>query len=80
MREVPPDKTPLKRKIVIKPHEKRNVSRSQLQALSQLAAGVNKLAEINAKRMKLEQEGRKALPKFRRDKAAKNRDHEKEIF
>ena len=80
MREVPPDKTPLKRKTVIKPHEKRNVSCSQLQALSQLAAGVNKLAEINAKRMKLEQEGRKALPKFRRDKAAKNRDHEKEIF
>ena len=69
----------MKRKIVTKPLEKRNVSHSQLQALSQLDAVVNKLAEVNAKRMKLEQEDTEALLKFRRDEATKYRDHEKEM-
>ena len=43
----------------------------QLQALSQLAAGVNKLVEVNVKRMKLEEEHRETLLKFRRDEATK---------
>ena len=75
--ETPPDKTRLKTKIVTKPNEKRNIPHSQLPALSQLAAGVNKLAELNAKRMKLEE--REALLKFRREKTAKNGDHGKEM-
>ena len=52
--EAPPNKTPLKRKIVTKLHKKWNVPCSQLQALSELNAGVNKIAEVNAKQMKLE--------------------------
>ena len=69
--KAPLDKTLLKRKINTKLHEKRNVPRSQLQALSQLATGVNKLAEAKAKRMKLEQEDRDVLLKFWREEAAK---------
>lgn len=57
--EVLPNKTSLKRKIVTQPHDKRNVSRSQLQALPQLAAGVNKLA----KRIPLEEEDKEGLLK-----------------
>ena len=37
------------KKIVAKPHEKRTVARSQLQAMSQLASGVNRLVEVNVK-------------------------------
>ena len=41
---------PVRTKVVAKPHEKRSAARSQLQAINQLAMGVNKLADINAKR------------------------------
>ena len=41
------------KKLVAKPHDKRSAARSQLQAISQLAASVNKLAEANAKRSKV---------------------------
>ena len=75
--ETPPDKTRLKTKIVTKPNEKWNIPHPQLQALSKLAAGFNKLAELNAKRMKLED--REALLKFRWEETAKNRDHGKEM-
>ena len=75
--ETPPDKARLKTKIVTKPNEKWNIPHPQLQALSKLAAGVNKLAELNAKRMKLED--REALLKFRWEETAKNRDHGKEM-
>ena len=78
--EAPPNKTPLKKKIVTKLHKKWSVPCSQLQALSELDAGVNKLAEVNAKRMKLEQEDRKALLKFWPEEAAKYRDHKKEMI
>ena len=60
------------RKVVAKPHAKRSAARSQL------AAGVNKLADVNAKRLKVEEKDRLAL-KFRREEAEKNRKHEKEI-
>lgn len=36
-------------KIVAKPHQQRSIARSQLQAISELASGVNKLADVNAK-------------------------------
>ena len=36
-------------------------ARSQLQALSQLASGVNKLANINVKRLKMKEKGREVL-------------------
>ena len=73
--EVLPNKTSLKRKIVTQPHDKRNVSRSQLQALPQLAAGVNKLA----KRISLEEEDKEGLLKCWWEEAAKTRHHEKEM-
>ena len=38
-----------KKKVVAKPHEKRSVARSQLQAMSHLTASVNRLAEVNAR-------------------------------
>ena len=62
----------MKRKTVTKQHEKQIVPRLQLQALSRLASGVNKIAEVNAKQVKLEQEDRKALLKFWREEVAKN--------
>ena len=65
--------------IVPKPHEKRTVARSQLQAMSQLASGVNILTKVNAKRMKLEEKNRKALLEFRKEEAEKNRQQEKEM-
>ena len=63
--------TSLKRKLVTKPHKKRNVPHLQLQPLSQLAAGVNKLAGANKKRIKLEQEDREEIVKCWREEAAK---------
>ena len=45
------------KKVVAKPHEKKTVARSQLHAMSQLDTNVNRLAEVNAKRMKLEKTG-----------------------
>jgi len=72
--------TPLARKkIVSKPHEKRGVARSQLQAIGQLASGVNKLADVNAKRMKIEEKDREALLNFRKEEAEKTRQHEKDM-
>ena len=53
-------------KIVPKPHEKCSVARSQLQALSQLASGVNKLADINVKWLKMKEKGREVLLQKRR--------------
>ena len=61
---------------IIRPNQKRNVPRSQMQALRNLATGVNKMAEINAKRLKMEAENEKerkkkrvALLEFRREEA-----------
>ena len=65
------ENTSKRKKVVAKPHEKRSVPRSQLQALSQLAAGVDKLAEVNAKRMKIEEKDREAILQFRREEAEK---------
>ena len=67
------------KKIVTKTHEKKIVARSQLQAISQLASGVNRLADFNAKRMKLKEKDRKPLSEFRKEEAEKNQQHEKEM-
>ena len=45
-----------KKAIVVKPHKKRKVLRSQAQALSQLAGGISKLIELQAKRHKEQME------------------------
>ena len=55
------------------------MARSQLQAMSQLASGVNRLADFNAKRMKLKEKDRKPLSEFRKEEAEKNQQHEKEM-
>ena len=47
--------------------------------MSQLASGINRLAEVNAKRMKFVEKDREALLEFRKEETEKNRQHEKEI-
>ena len=69
----------VRKKVIAKPHEKRGHVRSQVQAIAQLAAGVNKLAEVSAKRMKSEEKDREVLLQFRREGSEKNRNHEKEM-
>ena len=71
-----------KKGTIIRPNEKRNVPRSHLQALGNLATGVNKMAE-NSARLKMQQETEKdrrkerdELLKFRREEAEANRKHE----
>ena len=41
------------------PHEKRHAPRSQTQAMWNLAAGFNKMAELQAKRLKLQEKSEK---------------------
>ena len=66
-------------KLVTKPHQKRGYVRSQTQAMSQLAASVNKLADVSSKKAKLENEGRLAMLKFKREEGEANRKHEIEL-
>ena len=47
------------------------MARSQLQAMSHLAASVNRLAEVNARKMMIEEKDRKSLLEFRREEAEK---------
>ena len=65
--------------IVSKPHEKRSVARSQLQVISQLTAGVNILADINAKRLKMEEKDLEPVLQFRKEEVEKVRKHEKKM-
>ena len=65
--EVPPDKTPLKKRLLPNRTKNEMSPRSQLQALPQLAVGDSKGAEVNVEQMKLEQgDLLEALPKFQR--------------
>ena len=66
-----------KKKVVAKPHEKRSVTRSQLQAISQLAASVNRLAEVSSRKMMIEEKDRKFLLEFGREEAEKAQEHKK---
>ena len=70
-------------KLTIRPHEKRTAPRSQTQALGNLATGVSRMADMQAKRLKLQEESenfrraeRESLLEFRREEAEKNRQHE----
>ena len=72
-----------KKAIVIKPHKKMKVVRSQAQALSQLARGMTKLTESQAKRfkgqMEFEKERDRTFFEFKKEEVEKNRRHELEI-
>ena len=72
-----------KKAIVVKPHKKRKVVRSQTQAVSQLAGGMTKLIESQPKRHKkyieFEKERNQAFLEFKKEEAEKNRRHELEI-
>lgn len=58
---------PNQKKVVAKPHGKRPVVRCQLQAIQQLDSGVNKLADVNAKRLKMEEKDRESSLCFQKD-------------
>lgn len=66
-------------KTVWRPKEERGRVRSQTQALTQLAASINKLADINTERLKSEVDDRAALLRFRKEEAEATRRHEIEI-
>ena len=72
-----------KKAILVKPHKKRKVVRSQTQALSQLAGGMTKLIELQVKRhkeqMEFEKERDQAFLEFKKKEAKKNRRYELEI-
>ena len=74
-----------KKTTILRPHEKRHAPRSQTQAMGNLAAGVNKMAELQAKRLKLQEESEKKRRKergnlkFRREEAERNRQHELQL-
>ena len=70
--------------IVAKSLEKRSVAGSQLQAISQHASGLNKLANVNAKRLKMEEKDREALIQLKKkrnwEKSRKQKRNDKNIF
>ena len=68
-----------KKNIVAKPHEKRSVAHSQLPAMSQLAASVNRLAEVISRKMIIEEKDLKSLLEIQREEAEKTREHEKYV-
>ena len=55
----------VKKKKIIIPHEKRHALRLQTQAIGNLAADVNKMAELQAKPLKLQEESEKERRKER---------------
>ena len=71
-------------KIVAKSLEKCSVAGSQLQTMSQLASGVNKLANVNAKRLKMKEKYREALTQLKKrrnwEKLRKRKRNDKNIF
>ena len=72
-----------KKRLIVKPHQKRKVVRSKTQALSHLSGGMTQLIESNAKRHKaqidFERERYKTFMEFKRDEAERNRRHELEM-
>lgn len=64
---------------MIRPHEKRHTIRLQEQVMENIAAGVNKMNELQAKELKWQEESEKKrkkekenLFKFRREKAKRS--------
>ena len=70
-------------RLIVAPHQKRKVVRSQTQALSELSNTLKLMAESQAKRHKKGLEADKkrdeALMAFKREEAQKNREHEIKI-
>ena len=67
-------------KIVAKPNEKRTVARSKFQAMSQLASGVSRLFEVNAKQKSFKRVQKFKISKeFRKEEVKKNQQREKEM-
>ena len=69
----------MRTKLVTRPHEKNDWSPSQLQAIDKLASGVQELARVNAKYLKVENQDLQQLLEFRREEAEKTRKYEKEM-
>ena len=71
------------KRLIVKPHQKRKVVRSQTQALSHLAGGMTQLIQSHAKRhksqMDFERERDRAFMEFKREEAERNRQHELEM-
>ena len=59
--------------------KKTTATRSQLQAIDKLASGVQELARVNAKYLKVENQDLQQLLEFRREEAEKTRKYEKEM-
>ena len=68
-----------KKKFLAKPHEKRSINHSQLRAMIQLADGVIRLTEVNARKMTIEEKEHKSLLKFQRQVAEKTQKQEKNM-
>ena len=80
--EATPVKVKGKGKLVVKPHNRRAVVRSQTQALSQVASGLSKMAEAQSIRHTRQMEADKAREEFlefRQKESEENRRHELEI-
>ena len=64
------------KKLVVKPHQKRRIVRSQTEAMGQLAAGLSQLAVSHSKMQKLEMEFDRsrdeAFLKFKADEVERN--------
>ena len=72
-----------KKAIVVKPHKKRKVVRSQTQTLNHLARGMTKLIELQVKiykeQMEFEKERGRSFLEFKKEEAEKNPRHELEV-
>ena len=72
-----------KKTILVKPHKKRKVVRSQTPTLSEQAGGMTELIELQVKQhkeqMEFEKERDQAFLEFKKEEAEKNRRHELEI-
>ena len=64
---------------VLQATEKWNHSQSELNPLVQIAAGLDRIADVYEKQIKLEENYRKMKLQFRKDEAEKQRKHEKEL-
>ena len=64
------------KKVVVEPHKKRKQVRSNKQALSHLAASVERVAEAQVKSLKASAERDELYLKFRREENEKQRQHE----
>ena len=50
-----------------KPHQKRSTAHPQIQMISQLASELNRLLDISAKKITIEERDRKSIIEYRRE-------------